>query len=222
MSRKLKDSAQPALMAVVPVKPFAEAKRRLADILDVGARSELSHYMLERTLGVLGRVDGIDRMLVISRDPAALQVGRRAGAWSIWESGSGLNPALEQATRIAMANGADSLLVVPADLPFLTEQDVRSMVDLGPTPPCLVIAPAGRDQGTNALLTNPAGLFRYAFGESSYDEHCRRAAQAGAEVQVYKADGTAFDLDLPEDWERVRHSNEWELIEQALGLEKGD
>ncbi|MGE5141510.1 MAG: 2-phospho-L-lactate guanylyltransferase [Rudaea sp.] len=219
MNRKLKDSARASLMAVVPVKPFAEAKRRLAEVLDEVARSELSHYLMERTLGVLSRVDGIDRVLVISRDPAALQAARRSGAWSIWESGSGLNSALEQATRIALANGADSLLVVPADLPFLTEQDVVALMELGPEPPCLVIAPADRDQGTNALLSKPAGLFRYAFGESSYAEHCRRAERAGAQVQVCRSDGIAFDLDLPEDWERVRGSREWPSIQGSLGLE---
>lgn len=188
-----------SLMALVPMKPFAESKARLADVLDDAARIELSRRLFQRTLRVLRRVRGIARVAVISRDAEVLKIARRRGAWGIWEARAGLNQALEQATRVAVANGARAVLIVPADLPQLAPRAVEKILALGDNPPCIVIASAQRDGGTNALLVNPAGLIEYAFGENSAREHWRRAENASARVALYESDTVTFDLDLPED-----------------------
>ncbi len=193
-------------MAIVPVKPFAEAKRRLAEVMDSQARAELSAQFLRHTLDVLSGINGISRVAVVSRDVQVLEYARKRRAWAMWESGSGLNEALEQATRVAVANGARALLIVPTDLPLLKAEDVEEMIELGKSAPCLVIAAARRDEGTNALLVNPAGLIPYAFGKSSFDEHRRRAEEAGAAVLAYRSDTTAFDIDVPEDLAEWRRS----------------
>lgn len=194
-------------MAIVPMKPFAEAKRRLADVLEGTARAELSRELLERTLAVLTRAQGVTRLAVVSRDEQVLRIARHFGAWAMYETGYGLNEALEQATRVAKANGVQAVLIVPADLPGLTERDVQEIIELAKYPPSVVIAPAWRDQGTNALLVNPAGLITYAFGELSFLEHQRSAEQAGAQVQIYRSESVAFDLDLPED---AKALGEWD------------
>lgn len=195
-------------MAIVPMKPFAEAKRRLADVLEGTAREELSRELLVRTIQVLKRSGSVKRVAVVSRDRQVLRLARKLGAWAMLEVKPGLNEALEQATRVARANGVQAALIVPADLPGLDESDVESIAALGRTPPAVVIAPARRDQGTNALLVNPLGLITYAFGESSFLEHQRNAARAGARVEIYRSESVAFDLDLPEDAKTLK---EWNL-----------
>lgn len=186
-------------MAIVPMKPFAEAKGRLADVLDEMARVELSRELFARTLAVLTRARGVARVAVVSRDDQVLRSARSAGAWAMWEAKRGLNEALEQATQVAKANGSHAVLIIPADLPRLVTGDIERMIKLGRKPPCVVVAPSRRDQGTNALLVNPTGLIHYAFGEESFAEHQRLAEQAGARVEVYRSESVAFDLDLPED-----------------------
>jgi 2-phospho-L-lactate guanylyltransferase len=193
-------------MAILPVKPFAEAKQRLAQVLDDAARIELSRRLLRRTITVLKRARGVSRLVVVSRDDQVLRMARRRGAWGMVETKSGLNQALEQATRVAIANGARAILVVPVDLPELQTRDVEKIIALGAKPPCIVIAPAQRDRGTNALLVNPAGAIHYAFGENSFPEHQHRAFEAGVAVRVYDAKSVAFDLDLPEDLAKIPNS----------------
>ncbi|MGE5138593.1 MAG: 2-phospho-L-lactate guanylyltransferase [Rudaea sp.] len=192
------------ILAVVPCKPFAEAKQRLAQVLDAGERADLSRRLLEHALAVLSRARGISRVAVVSRDDEVLRVARGRGAWAIWEAQAGLNVALEQATRVAVANGFRGVLILPADLPNVETREVEEIVALAQTPPCVVIAPAQRDEGTNALLVRPAGFIDYAFGEKSSVEHRRRAEAAGARVEVYRSPGLAFDLDLPEDWHSMQ------------------
>ncbi len=193
-------------MAIVPMKPFAEAKQRLAEAMEPAARAELSREMFEHTLHVLTHARGIGRIAVVSRDAQVLRIARRRHAWAMWETQKGLNEALEQATRVARANGAQAVLIVPADLPRLTAGDIERMIALGEKRPSVVIAPDRRDEGTNALLVNPAGLIQYAFGEKSFLAHQSRAEQVGARIEVYRAESTAFDLDWPQDFRTLTTS----------------
>lgn len=163
----------------------------------------LARDMFTHTLTVLARARGLARIAVVSTDDEVLQLARTHGAWAIWETHPGLNEALEQATRVALANGISGVLILPADLPELTAHEVEQLLARGVESPCVVISPAQRDDGTNALLVNPAGLLHYAFGPSSFAEHTRRAELAGARVEILRSAGLAYDLDLPEDWQRL-------------------
>lgn len=188
-------------MAIVPVKPLAESKTRLAGVLDENERATLTRKLLERTLLKLTRARGIDRVVVISRDENVLKLARKFGAWSILETNANLNDALEQARRVCVANGARALLIVPADLPKLRVRDLEKIIALGEPAPCVVIAPAQRDGGTNALLLNPAHDFVFQFGENSFDAHLAQAAGSKCQVKIYNSDTVTFDLDVPEDLE---------------------
>ncbi len=188
-----------ALIAIVPVKPLAEAKTRLASVLDKGERVALARRLLERTLLKLTRVNGISSVVVVSRDEQALRIARKYGAWALVESHPDLNDALEQARRVCIANGARAVLVIPADLPRLRRRDLQKILALGEPPPRMVITPARRDEGTNALLLNPAEGVPFQFGDKSFVRHKLAASDAGLDIQVYDSDTVTFDLDLPED-----------------------
>lgn len=186
-------------MAIVPVKPLAQAKGRLAAVLAEPERIELARALLERTLLKLARARGIARVAVISRDDAVLRIARRHGAWSILESGQDLNAALEQSARSAAAGGIRAVLVIPADLPLLRVRDIEKLIALGEEPPVVVLAPARRDGGTNAMLTNPIGLIPFSFGADSFAAHQLAAQQVGARVATYSSENVAIDIDVPED-----------------------
>jgi 2-phospho-L-lactate guanylyltransferase len=188
-----------SLMAIVPVKPPEEAKSRLMGVLAPEERVALVRRLLDRTLLKLTRARGIARVAVISRDASALGLGRKYGAWSIPESNSGLNDALEQARRVCVANGARALLIVPADLPKLRVRDVERIIALGQDAPCVVAAPAARDGGTNALLLNPADAIAFQFGQDSFDRHVAAARARQIPVVVYDSEHIKYDLDLPQD-----------------------
>jgi 2-phospho-L-lactate guanylyltransferase len=186
--------------AIVPVKPLRRAKSRLSSVLGAEERLELSREMLNRVLEALARVPEIERTLLVSRDSEAMALARHHGARTLSERPPiDLNQALQQATRAAVGSGASAVLVVPADLPLVTADDLRQLVTLAESPPVVVIAPDRRQAGTNALLSSPAGLIEYAFGPSSFDRHRALALAAGARVLVCDRPGLALDLDLPED-----------------------
>ena len=192
------------IWAIVPVKPLRRGKSRLAGMLTEDQRTRLNRFLLEHVLTTLKDVQEIEHTLVVSRDPAALSLTRSMGGRTVLEDGAPLfNTALKRATAVARAHGAHAVLILPADLPLITPADVKGLLDHGKAPPVVVISPDRRDNGTNGLLVNPAGLIDYAYGPGSNHRHAENAVKAGARVEIVPSQAFGLDLDLPEDLELV-------------------
>lgn len=189
-----------ALWAIVPVKPLRRGKSRLASVLSEDDRAELNQRLLLRTVDLLKQLPEIVDVLVVSRDPEALALARDHGARSLQEDGKPhLNEALERATVVALSYNADSVLVLPADLPQLSAEDLTAMLEAGREPPVVVIAPDHHHEGTNALFMNPAGIIDYDFGKGSFARHCERAHKAGVVLKILELHTLARDVDVPDD-----------------------
>ncbi len=190
-----------SVWAIVPVKPFRQAKSRLRPVLDAEQRAALSRDFLGHALGVLARVPSIARTLVVSRDPVALAAARDLGAATLDEDGAvGLNAALQRATRAAVAGRARAVLVLPSDLPLLEPADVEQLLAEAGDGPVVAIVPDRHEQGTNALLVRPPGGLEYAFGEGSFARHQVLARKTGACVRICRLPRAALDVDVPDDW----------------------
>jgi 2-phospho-L-lactate guanylyltransferase len=193
------------LWAIIPVKPLRRGKSRLASALSEDERTELNRALLEHTLKTLSGLKELEEVLVISRDPQALTVARNCGARTVRENGQPeLNTALQRATVIAQVYATRGVLVLPADLPLISREDVLALVEHAADPPVVVIAPDRHGKGTNALLISPAGLIEYDFGEDSFQRHCERVRQSGARLEILDLPSLSLDLDLPEDLELIR------------------
>ena len=193
------------LWAIVPVKPLRRGKSRLAGALSEEERTELNRNLLQNTLKTLAEIKELEEVLVISRDPAALTIARNYGARTVREDGQPeLNTALKRATVIAQVYAIRGVLVLPADLPLISREDVQTLIQRAIDPPVIVIAPDRHGTGTNALLISPSGLIEYDFGENSFQRHCERARNAGARLEIVNLPSLGLDLDLPEDLELIR------------------
>jgi 2-phospho-L-lactate guanylyltransferase len=147
----------------------------------------------------------VEHVLVVSRDPHVLAIARMHGARTVREDGQPhLNTALKRATIVAKMHATRGVLVLPADLPLISQEDVRTLIERAEDPPVVVIAPDRHERGTNALLILPANLIEYDFGENSFQRHCQRVREAGARLEIVNLPSLALDLDLPEDLELVR------------------
>jgi len=201
------------LWAIVPVKPLRRGKSRLAGALSEQERTELNRMLLENTLKTFSDLKEVEEVLVISRDPQALTIARNYGARTVREDGQPeLNTALRRATVIAQVYATRGVLVLPADLPLVSRDDILTLIGRAGEPPVVVIAPDRHESGTNALLISPVGLIEYDFGENSFQRHCQRAKDAGARLEIVNLPTLGLDLDLPEDLELVR---KFELTKMA-------
>jgi 2-phospho-L-lactate/phosphoenolpyruvate guanylyltransferase len=193
------------LWAIVPVKPLKRGKSRLASALSEIERVELNRLLLERTLRTLIELKEVEEVLVVSRDSSVLAIARDLGARTVQEDGAPtLNTALKRATVVAQVYASRGVLVIPADLPLVTSDDILTLLERATNPPVIVIAPDRHQKGTNALLLSPADIIEYDFGQDSFKRHCERARKAGARLEIVDLPTLGLDLDLPEDLELVR------------------
>jgi 2-phospho-L-lactate guanylyltransferase len=196
--------------ALVPAKPFAMAKSRLAEALSSEARRTLARDLLAHTLGVLRVTAGIEGVAVVSRDPEVEVMALDAGALLLPETSDRLDAIVDGGLDALSARGAASALVVVADLPALAADDVGQMIKLGERY-AVVLAPDEREEGTNALFVAPPNRMRTCFGRrGSFLAHSERAAALSLEVAVFRAPSLAFDLDTVEDLRRLSATRDLE------------
>ena len=188
-----------SLWVIIPVKPLKNAKSRLAPVLSPDQRFELAQAMFRHVLSVTTTIQQVTGVLVISRDTKALAIAREMGAKTLQEGAmSNLNPALLRATLVVQSWRADSVLVLPADLPFINAEDLRDMVQLASDRSIVIATDRNRD-GTNALLIRPPGAIEYDYGSGSYERHLRMARAAGLQVREFQSERLSLDIDVPED-----------------------
>jgi len=187
------------IAAIVPVGALAGAKSRLGESLDAEERQDLVEGLLTRTVTVALTVDGLDDVLVVSPDRDVLHRSADLGARTLLQHSVGLGPGLTEARTDVVAGGADAILVLPIDLPFIRPDAVAAVIaplsDPGPT---VVLVPDRHGTGTNALGLRPPDVIDFAFGPGSRAAH--RAAAVAAEAAYVEIDGPlSVDLDTPDD-----------------------
>ena len=106
---------------------------------------------------------------------------------------------------VTMTYGAKGLLVLPADLPLLTREDVEKIIATEYSDRLVRIVPDQHGVGTNALFIRPPGMLRYKFGKDSLSNHKEEAKRVRAAVHVYRLSNIEFDIDDPDDLRRLNN-----------------
>lgn len=183
--------APPAASAavVVPVKAFAQAKARLADVLDAATRAELARAMAAAVLRAAGDLP----VVVVCDDTEVRAWAEREGAEALWTPGLGLNGAVEAGVEHLRRRGVDRAIVAHADLPLAT--DLRWAAD----PPLVTLVPDRHLDGTNLACVPTGAGFRFAYGPASFTAHQAEAARLGLVTRLVPDARLGWDVDLPAD-----------------------
>ena len=183
-----------ATVAIIPLKALSAAKGRLSPALDADARREFVTWMARRVIAAAAGCPLIDEVVVVAGDEDAAAVAVAAGVSAITVETPGLDAAMAAADAATL--DAEITVVVAADLPEVTPEDIIAVLRTAPPGPCVVIAPT-RDGGTGALLRRPAGVITTAYGPGSAAAHERAARAAGLDVLRIQRPGLANDVDTP-------------------------
>jgi 2-phospho-L-lactate guanylyltransferase len=210
-----------AVFAVVPVKRLSVSKRRLSAVLNPEERSLLSVAMLEDVLAAL-KASTVHETVVVSNDLVVREVADKFGFSYFSAVATGLNPAVEEATDWCMGRQADSVLILPADIPLVSHKDINKIVALGSDKAFVVVLCPSRNGGTNALFKKPANLIRACFGPNSFMKHVQEACKKQVNVRFHYSVGTATDIDSVEDLKKLyeieNNTVSRQVLEQILKL----
>ncbi|MFG1420742.1 2-phospho-L-lactate guanylyltransferase [Roseixanthobacter liquoris] len=187
------------LWALVPVKRFALAKRRLAPELSPAERAALAKAMLRQVLGVLAGCRGLAGILVVTGDPDAMALARAFCAHVLPDAvENGTNAAVRAGMAALDRAGKGGVIVVPGDVPGMTRAELDAVVDALEST-SVVLVPATRDGGTNLLAACPPALMAPSFGPSSFARHLESARTAGRDPRVLHLPGLGRDIDVSAD-----------------------
>ncbi len=196
-----------ATWAIIAVRGLERAKSRLGGPLDAEERADLVGRLLTRAVSASTSSPLVAGTIVVSSDPAVLDLARTWGTVPLADLDRGLNPALELARAEALARGAAAIVVLPGDLPWLDRETLDAVIGAagnawtrdaaaGPAsaaPPLVALVPDRHGTGTNVLILAPPDAIEFAFGAGSRAEHAARAKSAAA---IYVELGGPLDVDL--------------------------
>lgn len=185
-------------IAILPVKTFSTAKRRLRDGLEPRGREALVEAMFTDVLRAL-RKTNVDQVIVVSGSRYAQQLARDHAAVVLTDAETGHNDAAALGINAAIDAGADRVLLVPGDCPVLDAGEVDELLGLEVTAPSVLIVPDRHGTGTNALLLTPPNAVSPSFGPGSAQRHLELARARGAQAEIVKVPSLALDIDTPDD-----------------------
>ncbi len=191
-------------LAILPMKSFSEAKRRLRRRLTVGERRALAEAMFSDVLVALRRASSIDMIIVVTADHGAQQIAGGYGAMVLDDEQQGHNAASRHGVRRALELGADRALLVPGDCPLLDPAELDELFAHPAGPRSVLIVPDRHGTGTNALLLTPPDALPPSFGPGSRERHAANAQSAGAAYEVVELQSLGLDVDTPDDLEDLQ------------------
>jgi len=188
------------IWAVVPIKETAQAKQRLKDAVRAELKPRLALAMAEDVLSALAAAPDLRGIVVVTIDAAASELARRYGA-RVFADGArdGQTGAVRAAARALGREGRSAMLTIPGDVPLITPEEIRELIDAYDRTQDFVITPAHDGRGSNAVLCAPPELVALQFGDDSFMPHLEAAKRIGVEPKIVRLAGIALDIDNPRD-----------------------
>ncbi len=191
---------------IVLIKDFNSAKQRLQPALGPQARRDLARRNAQ--LAVRAAAAG-DRVLVVAGSEEVAALAEGWGAEVLAEPRQeGQNVAAARGIARAVEGGADAVLLLSSDLPLVTVEAVREVLESAGRleAPVAVAVPAAGRGGTNGLYLRPPHAIALHFGSDSLAKFRQEAQSRGVEFAVHHSDAMALDLDEPGDLARLRRA----------------
>ena len=186
------------MWAIVPLKIFDDAKKRLADVLSPTERRLLMLAMARDVLGALSQVKTLSGILIVSRTPEADALAQTFGTERFAESpDANLPQALTQASGYLAAHlGAKGVMIVPADIPLLTVNEIDEILRDHDQ---VTVIPDAAKVGTNCLICSPVDAIPFIFNGRSFKPHVDAAFARNIVPRIIPGRGFALDIDTRED-----------------------
>jgi 2-phospho-L-lactate guanylyltransferase len=193
--------------AIIPVKTFSKAKTRLG--LSSEKTEKICELMLEEILHTLTISPLIDKIIVVTKDPRALEISKKFNVISITDTEeTGVNNAVSLADDYLIKNKFDASVVFPQDIPYMKTQDIEFILKFKADTNFVIVVPSRRFDGTNALVRMPIDLMKTHYDEDSYKIHMSTAKEITREVSLVFAKRIMWDVDNLEDLQFLLGQNE--------------
>ncbi|MGY5046710.1 2-phospho-L-lactate guanylyltransferase [Streptomyces sp. 900105755] len=182
---------------VIPLKPLARAKSRLADTAADGVRPSLALAFAQDTVAAALACESVKDVAVVTDDTLAGRELSALGARIVPDTpAGGLNAALRHgAATVRAARPESPVAALNADLPAVRPLELARVLDAATEFPRAFL-PDAAAIGTTLLAAVPGEELAPAFGP---DSRARHAASGAAELRLVGVDSVRQDVDTGAD-----------------------
>jgi 2-phospho-L-lactate guanylyltransferase len=181
---------------VIPIRAFSGGQARLSRVLGDDARARLGRELAERVLVA----SGTHHVVVVSSSADVRTWALQVGIEDVLDDPGTLDEAARAGVERCRVLGLFRAVIAHADLPWVRGFDA---VVRDASRAVVVAVPCHRDDGTPVLSVPSEAGFRFAYGPGSFRRHAREARRAGLALRVVRDRRLAFDVDLPEDVDKL-------------------
>ena len=190
---------------LIPVKNLSFANERLSSVLSQKDRTSLAYAMLEDVFEAVSKSKNADKKIVVTLDNKAKKMALKLGFEVIEEEKQeGESNSVDEAIQVCKMMGAESVLVIPGDAPFITADDLDFILEKEKEHNQVILVPAEDKLGTNAILRKPPDAIPSRFGHDSFRKHKEEAEKRGIPYETYEISNIAIDIDDPKDLEYLK------------------
>ena len=179
--------------AIIPVKSFSKAKTRL-NIPQI-KRELLCKEMLEEVLKTLSKCKSIDNIVIVSKDDAAIKLGKSFGAMQIFDDDLGVNQAVDLADQYIADLECNCSVIFPQDIPMMESSDIDNLLGFLKSKNSVILVPSRQFNGTNALVRYYASSMKTQYDKGSYSHQINAAKSVTQKVSLALIRRVMLDID---------------------------
>jgi 2-phospho-L-lactate guanylyltransferase len=190
------------MQVVIPVKDFDRCKSRLAHGLPPEARHSLMAALLSDLLLMLQRCRTVQHIAVVTRCQAVAQLATRQNVEILdLAEDCCLNSGVTAAINTFTARNTADVLILHADLPLATAEDIDAVIHAHRTQHAAVtLVPDNQGNGTNAMLLSLPSRMQFFYGSHSYARHREFCQAQQISLHTVKNTHLGSDIDLWQDF----------------------
>ena len=184
--------------AIIPIKLFSKAKTRL--LLSTENTKILCQVLLEEVLETISQSSHIDKILLVSKEDEAFQIGKKFDCVEIFdETESGVNNAVMLADSWISTNSFTRSVIFPQDIPFMTTHDIDTLFNFCIPENSVILVPSRHFDGTNALIRTPSDIMTTRYDEGSYRSQFDSAVIKTSHYSLALIQRIMLDIDSRDD-----------------------
>ena len=157
--------------------------------------------MLQEVLQTISDCKLVDETVLVSKDEAALKIGRQFNTVEIFDHESGVNDAINLADQYLSDKKFDCSVIFPQDIPIMTSSDIDSLLGFIKSAKSVIIVPSRQFNGTNALVRCPADLMKTRYDMGSYTFQVDAASTSTKNISIALIRRIMLDIDDESDLE---------------------
>jgi 2-phospho-L-lactate guanylyltransferase len=185
---------------ILPVKPFDDAKERLATGLAADQRRLIAEAMVRDVLAALSRAHEVDGIVVVSAEPKLAGIAGDIADAIIPDQRTGHSDAALAGVAWAIENGFKRVVMIPGDCPLLDAVELDDLIIRTREDRIeFAVIPDRMGTGTNALVISPPDAVSPSFGPDSRQRHIAMGLAASRRVAEHEVPSLALDLDTADD-----------------------